>query len=35
MTVVLLVVFLYGYIQEKDVFERDYQQFLSKRLIDK
>jgi len=27
------VVFLYGYIQEKDVFERDYQQFLSQRLL--
>lgn len=27
------VVFLYGYIQEKDVFERDYQVFLSHRLL--
>ncbi len=27
------VVFLYGYIQEKDVFERDYQIFLSNRLL--
>jgi len=28
------IVFLYGYIQEKDVFERDYQIFLSKRLLE-
>jgi len=27
------VVFLYGYIQEKDVFERDYQLFLATRLL--
>jgi len=27
------VVFLYGYISEKDVFERQYQNFLSKRLL--
>jgi len=27
------VVFLYGYIQEKDVFERDYQVFLAQRLL--
>ena len=27
------VVFLYGYIQEKDVFERDYQLFLASRLL--
>ena len=27
------VVFLYGYISEKDVFERDYQIFLSNRLL--
>mmetsp|Transcript_3443 Transcript_3443/g.6525 ORF Transcript_3443/g.6525 Transcript_3443/m.6525 type:complete len:746 (+) Transcript_3443:40-2277(+) len=27
------VVFLYGYIQEKDVFEMDYQKFLSTRLL--
>jgi len=27
------VVFLYGYISEKDVFERDYQWFLSNRLL--
>lgn len=27
------VVFLYGYIQEKDIFERDYQSYLAKRLL--
>eukprot|EP00823_Brevimastigomonas_motovehiculus_P008277 TRINITY_DN7560_c0_g1_i1.p1 TRINITY_DN7560_c0_g1~~TRINITY_DN7560_c0_g1_i1.p1 ORF type:complete len:748 (-),score=168.05 TRINITY_DN7560_c0_g1_i1:227-2470(-) len=27
------VVFIYGYIQDKDVFERDYQNFLANRLI--
>jgi hypothetical protein len=27
------IVFLYGYIQEKDVFERDYQLFLANRLL--